>query len=643
MNVRSVAITVSMLLLMLWSTADAANVSWIPGSTSPKQWGIDPATPTPSDVIRFYGPTLVYSNSCEGEMALSGTPQLLVDSKVKVITLWFQGPAPEVCPTIFSPVAGLEGEFGPLPAGDWTFTCPSRDTAFEIPFTVRDKSTYYVDVDVRGPLHDGKSWETAMLTLQDALAVARSGDEILVAEGVYRPDQGGELSRGDRTASFDLATGVALKGGYAGDGAIDPDIRDPNQYPTILSGDLLGDDLQGMLNRDNNSYHVVTVRGLFSPARLDGFTIQSGQADGTYPNQFGGGLYVTAGSPEVVNCTFKSNAAVFGGAIAAVQATPVLGNCKLTGNQALLLGGALYNEDGAVALTNSLMVGNSAGLAAALGSSALYNVGGSIALNDCTVADNVAPQGMAIASLVWDSSAMGQIVATNSILYNGGDEIFSTDPCAVVVAYSDVQGGWSGMGNLDADPHFVNPGRWTIGGEWIDGDYRLMSDSSCIDEGDKTRLPADTLDLDGDGNTSEALPIDLNGNPRVLGLQVDMGACEQLGSGPEPGPAWVALVTSDLTYDIPADPPTFPINVSASSQNTVQLNFKAELMIDVAATSVAGGVWTASFDPDPNPVGPGTVTFNYTIHGVGLEVWKLPANTSEVKVATVTISVRPAP
>jgi hypothetical protein len=58
---------------------------------------------------------------------------------------------------------------------------------------------------------------------------------------------------------------------------------------------------------------------------------------------------------------------------------------------------------------------------------------------------------------------------------------------------------------------------------------------------------------------------------------------------------------------------------------------------------VAGGVWTASFDPDPNPVGPGTVTFNYTIHGVGLEVWKLPANTSEVKVATVTISVRPAP
>ena len=102
-------------------------------------------------------------------------------------------------------------------------------------------------------------------------------------------------------------------------------------------------------------------------------------------------------------------------------------------------------------------------------------------------------------------------------------------------------------------------------------------------------------------------------------------------------------MTEDLTYDVPANPPTFPIDVSASSQNTVQLNFKAELRIDVAAASAAGGVWTASFDPDPNPVGPGTVTVNYTIHGVGLEVWRLPANTSDVTVATLTISVRPAP
>jgi hypothetical protein len=148
MNVRSVAINASVLLLMLWSVAGADSVSWIPGRTAPKEWVIDPANPTPLDVVRFSGPTPLYSNSCDGEKALGGTPQLLVDPKAKVITLWFQGPAPQVCPLFFNPVAGLGGEFGPLPAGDWMFTCLSRDTGFEIRFTVRDKFAYHVDASV---------------------------------------------------------------------------------------------------------------------------------------------------------------------------------------------------------------------------------------------------------------------------------------------------------------------------------------------------------------------------------------------------------------------------------------------------------------------------------------------------------------
>ena len=183
MNVRSVAIHAFVLLLMLWSTADATSVSWISGITPPKQWAIDPANPTPSDVIRFSGPTPLYSNVCDAERALDGTPQLLVDTKARVITLWFQGPAPQICPLFFNPVVGLQGEFGPLPAGDWVFTCLSRDAGFEIRFTIRDKLAYYVDAGVRGSVHNGRSWETAMLTLQDALAVAGSGVELVLTLG----------------------------------------------------------------------------------------------------------------------------------------------------------------------------------------------------------------------------------------------------------------------------------------------------------------------------------------------------------------------------------------------------------------------------------------------------------------------------
>ena len=59
---------------------------------------------------------------------------------------------------IYSPVAGLKGDFGPLPAGDWTFTCPSRDLNFEIHFTVQEKFAYHVDADAPGSVHDGRSW-----------------------------------------------------------------------------------------------------------------------------------------------------------------------------------------------------------------------------------------------------------------------------------------------------------------------------------------------------------------------------------------------------------------------------------------------------------------------------------------------------
>ena len=61
--------------------------------------------------------------------------------------------------------------------------------------------TIYVDDDATGT-SNGSSWANAYNYLQDALAVATSGDEILVAQGIYKPDQGAEITPGDREATF---------------------------------------------------------------------------------------------------------------------------------------------------------------------------------------------------------------------------------------------------------------------------------------------------------------------------------------------------------------------------------------------------------------------------------------------------------
>jgi predicted outer membrane repeat protein len=232
----------------------------------------------------------------------------------------------------------------------------------------------YVDADVAGA-NSGSSWADAYNCLQDALAAAAEGDEIHVAQGIYKPDRGSGITLGDRTATFQLKDGVTVKGGYAGCGRPNPDTRNIKLYETILSGDLKGDDGFNFADTGENSYHVITGSGTDSSAALDGFTITAGSADGsldwttgcgggirchqpagsptilncafTYNRaRSGGAVYARDGSnPTIINCTFADNWADYGGAIYCDdQACPKIERCKFTHNIAIVYGGAMSNE-----------------------------------------------------------------------------------------------------------------------------------------------------------------------------------------------------------------------------------------------------------------------------------------------------------
>ena len=185
--------------------------------------------------------------------------------------------------------------------------------------TAATGSVVHVDDDAPAG-GDGSSWSGAYRFLQDALAsAAGTPTEIRVAQGTYAPDRS-EASpggTGDRDATFQLLSGVEILGGFAGLGSPDPDARDVTGFPTVLSGDLNGDDGPpgSFVNNAENSRNVVTGDGTDLSAVLEGVTVTGGNADGPnnqndptmYHLARGGGIWNATGSPTVRDCTIEYN------------------------------------------------------------------------------------------------------------------------------------------------------------------------------------------------------------------------------------------------------------------------------------------------------------------------------------------------
>jgi hypothetical protein len=386
----------------------------------------------------------------------------------------------------------------------------------------------YVDADAAGA-NTGSSWADAYVVLQDALDSAIYGDKIWAAEGTYYPTSDYGLGIGDRGRHFRMKNGVAIHGGFpSGEGTFEN--RDPQQYKTILSGDLNNDDNGGGDNSDN-CYHIFYHpygNNLDASAILDGFTITAGNADGRGSSSCGGGMSNERSNPTVISCTFTGNSSGFwGGGMCNEFSSPTVTGCTFSGNSTDRDGGGMWNSgsssprviscifsDNSADQDGGGMCNNwgsptvisctfSSNLAGADGAG-MYNEWSSPTVTGCTFAGNTARNGNGIACDSREQVAPSYIEMSNCVLWDGGGEIWNNDGSTITISYSDVQGGWPGLGNIDVDPLFVDSAV---------GDYHLLSDSLCIDTGDP-----DYVAEDGER--------DIDGNERIIGGRIDMGAYE---------------------------------------------------------------------------------------------------------------------
>ena len=187
----------------------------------------------------------------------------------------------------------------------------------------------------------------------------------------------------------------------------------------------------------------------------------------------GGGIYCSGSSPTIMNCTISGNSSGFwGGGIYCSGSSPMITNCTISGNSADDAGGGIYCDSSSPTIANCTISGNSADD----DGGGIYCGDSSPTITNCTISGNsAADRGGGIYCYSFSPTI------TNCSLWGDsapdGPEIYSSE--SLVVEYSDVGGGYPGIGNIDADPLFMGAKGQRLGGY----DFRLSPGSPCIDVG----------------------------------------------------------------------------------------------------------------------------------------------------------------
>jgi hypothetical protein len=260
--------------------------------------------------------------------------------------------------------------------------------------------------------------------------------------------------------------------------------------------------------------------------------------DNHVTNNGGGISNIGNSSPNIIFSTFTFNSSLQagGGMSNAEKASPNIVNCNFSGNKSEANSGGMDNNLATVNLVNCLFYGNLAGL----NGGGIGNTQGSVTITNCSFSSN-----KAVASGGGLSNSGLSPIINNTIIWNNIDRngintptasIFNTTATPLIsnsiIANSRANGsnwqsslGTDGGKNLDVDPLFIK----TYSLDFVpivDGDLRLQNNSPAIDIGNTNALPTDDADLDNDGDFNEQVPLDFDGQARVSGSNVNLGAFE---------------------------------------------------------------------------------------------------------------------
>ena len=312
-------------------------------------------------------------------------------------------------------------------------------------------------------------------TIQAAINAAQNGDTVLIADGTYTGDGSRDIDFGGKNITVTSQHGATS---------------------TII-------DCQGSSSANHRGFYIHSGE---TNAVISGLTIKNGYEEDATGTQIkaGGGIIVRYGNAIVKQCVVINSSADEGGGIAfgnsnsdTASSSMTVIDCTIAFNTAKYGCGGVsiqsYNigfNNSVIALSNCVISSNTSQSTQSYGGGlSISNVGSMTVLTNCTITQNTAHLGNGIYE---NNSGGGSLVLVNNVIYgDAGNEIESNYGSTSSTFHCDIQGGYPGTNNINADPKFVSA-----------TDFHLKADSPCLGAGTHTGAP----EADKDGNTRPSPP-----------------------------------------------------------------------------------------------------------------------------------------